>query len=266
MNELASLDSNNFMNKCGVGEREARIVCNLVKKRHYNLGHGIGRSGDLEESQPKAIGSSLMNQLNNSLLLDLMKALGIRSVAKCFLVPVSTGLALTLCLLALKSKKDGKYVLWSRIDQKSCFKCILTSNLIPVIIDPVRVDEELVTDISEFETQIQKLGANNIVAIVSTSSCFAPRACDDLEGLSLLAKKHGIFHVLNNAYGLQSTFLTHQIEQAHRIGHIDLFVQSTDKNLLVPVGGAVIAGFCKNLVGEVSKSYPGNIRVILKMH
>jgi hypothetical protein len=27
VNEIAQLDSNNFMTKCGVGEREARIVC-----------------------------------------------------------------------------------------------------------------------------------------------------------------------------------------------------------------------------------------------
>lgn len=247
------------MNKCGVGEREARIACNLVQKRHYNLGHGIGRSGDLEESQPKAIGSSLMNQLTNSLLLDLMKSLGIRSAAKCFLIPISTGFAITLCLLALKSKKDAKYVLWSRIDQKSCFKCILTANLIPVIIDPIRIEDELSTDISEFENQIQKIGANNIVAMLTTSSCFAPRACDDLEALSILAKKYNLYHVVNNAYGLQSTFLTHQIEQAHRNGNLDLFIQSTDKNLCVPVGGAVIAGFCKNLVGDVSKFYPGEV-------
>lgn len=232
-------------------------MCSLVRKRHYNLGHGIGRSGDIEESQPKAIGSSLMNQLTNSLLLDLMKCVGIRSVAKCLLVPVSTGLAITLCLLALKAKKEAKYVLWSRIDQKSCFKCMITANLTPVIIEPVRVDDELSTDLTEFENQIQKYGPNNILAICSTSSCFSPRGCDDIEALAILAKKHNIFHVVNNAYGIQSTFLTHQIEQASRLGHIDLFVQSTDKNLMVPVGGSIISGFCKNLVGDVSKFYPG---------
>lgn len=40
--ELSGLDSNNFVNKCGVGERESRIVCDLVRRRHYNFGHGIG--------------------------------------------------------------------------------------------------------------------------------------------------------------------------------------------------------------------------------
>lgn len=30
VNEIAQLDSNNFISKCGVGEREARIVCGNV--------------------------------------------------------------------------------------------------------------------------------------------------------------------------------------------------------------------------------------------
>lgn len=48
----------------------------LVAQRHYNFGHGIGRSGNLEESQPKAVGSTILNKLTNDLLLDLIKKLG----------------------------------------------------------------------------------------------------------------------------------------------------------------------------------------------
>lgn len=230
----------------------------LVRRRHYSLGHGIGRSGDIEESQPKAAGSSLLNQLTNGLLLDLIRMLGIRSAKKCILLPMATGMSLMLSLLTIKSTRaEAKYVLWSRIDQKSCFKCILTANLVPIIIDTVRNEDELETNVAEFENQIHKLGAQNIVCIISTTSCFAPRGCDDIEALSIISKKFNIPHVINNAYGLQSTFLTHQIEQAHRTGNIDLFIQSTDKNLLVPVGGAVIAGFNKKLVDAVAKRYAG---------
>lgn len=229
-----------------------------MRRRHYNLGHGIGRSGDIEESQPKAAGSSLMNQLTNSLLLDLIRVMGLRSAKKCILLPLATGMTLMLCLLTLKARRmDAKYVLWSRIDQKSCFKCISTANLVPVVIDTVRNEDELETNISEFENQINKLGAQNVVCIVSTTSCFAPRGCDEIEALAVLSKRHNIPHLVNNAYGLQTTFLTHQIEQAGRVGNIDLFVQSTDKNLLVPVGGAIVAGFNKKLVDEVAKRYAG---------
>lgn len=48
----------------------------LVARRHYRLGHGIGRSGDLGEVQPKAAGSSLMNKLTNSLVLDVIRYMG----------------------------------------------------------------------------------------------------------------------------------------------------------------------------------------------
>lgn len=41
------MDTNNFVNKVGVGERESRIFSALVQKRNYYMGHGIGRSGDL---------------------------------------------------------------------------------------------------------------------------------------------------------------------------------------------------------------------------
>ena len=259
VNELASLDSNNFMSKCGMGERESRIACSLVKRRHFNLGHGIGRSGDLEESQPKASGSSLMNQITNCLTLDLVKTMGIHSAQKAILIPMATGMTLMLSLLTIKSqRKDAKYVLWSRIDQKSCFKCSLTANLIPIVIDTIKEGDELITNVIEFENQINELGgASSIVCILSTSSCFAPRACDNLEALAVISKKHNIPHIINNAYGLQSTYITHQIEQAHRVGNVDLFIQSTDKNLMVPVGGAIIVGQNIKLVNEVAKSYAG---------
>jgi O-phospho-L-seryl-tRNASec:L-selenocysteinyl-tRNA synthase len=258
VNELSSMDTNNFLVKSGVGEREGRVACDLVRKRHYNLSHGIGRSGDLAENQPKAAGSSLMSKITNDMLLDYVKMMGIRSAKKCMLFPVATGMAMMLSLLYLKSKrKDARYVLWLRIDQKSCFKAIVSANLIPIIIDTIKVDDELCTNLSEFEKQIENLGADKIVCIISTTSCFAPRACDNLDELAKISKKFNIPHVVNNAYGLQSTFLTHQIEQAQKAGNIDIVVQSTDKNLLVPVGGSIIFGFDEKIISDVSKSYPG---------
>jgi len=35
LSELALMDSNNFPDNCGVGEREARIASALVDRRHY---------------------------------------------------------------------------------------------------------------------------------------------------------------------------------------------------------------------------------------
>lgn len=185
--------------------------------------------------------------------------MGIRSTKKSILVPMATGMTILLCFLALKLKKaKSKYILWSRIDQKACFKSILTAGLIPIIIQPV-LDENgsLVTNIKEFENKINELGVDNILSIFSTTSCFAPRQCDDIIQLSELSKKYNLYHVVNNAYGLQSTYLTHQIEQGIQKGRLDLFVQSTDKNLLVPVGGAIVAGPDQDLISDVAKSYAG---------
>lgn len=47
------MDSNNFVDNVGVGEREARVASELVAKRNYRLAHGIGRSGDVSAEQPK---------------------------------------------------------------------------------------------------------------------------------------------------------------------------------------------------------------------
>ena len=45
--------------------------------------------------------------------------------------------------------------------------------------------------------------------------------------------------------------------QAHRQGRVDAFIQSTDKNFLVPVGGSVVASCSETFVKEVAQTYPG---------
>lgn len=37
LNELAVMDSNNFLSNCGVGEREGRVASSLVARRHYRF-------------------------------------------------------------------------------------------------------------------------------------------------------------------------------------------------------------------------------------
>jgi O-phospho-L-seryl-tRNASec:L-selenocysteinyl-tRNA synthase len=70
------MDSNNFTEGCGLGEREGRVFSNIVARRNYHFSHGIGRSGDLTEVQPKAVGSSVLNKLTNELSLELLKLSG----------------------------------------------------------------------------------------------------------------------------------------------------------------------------------------------
>ncbi|KAL4231703.1 hypothetical protein ACF0H5_009279 [Mactra antiquata] len=258
LQELSTMDSNNFPSNCGVGEREGRIYSDMVARRHYRLSHGIGRSGDISAVQPKAAGSSLLMKLTNCLALDVIKLSGIQSVAGCFVVPMATGMSLLLCLLALKSRRpDAKYVIWPRIDQKSCFKSMITAGFEPIVIENILTGDELSTDIEMIEKKIVELGSEKIVCVMTTTSCFAPRTPDKLEEVGSICKKYNVPHLVNNAYGLQSSKCTHLIQQAARIGRIDVFVQSLDKNFMVPVGGSIIAGFDASFIQDISKSYPG---------
>lgn len=80
---------------------------------------------------------------------------------------MATGMSLTLCLLALRHKrKSAKYVIWPRIDQKSCFKCIGTAGFEALVIENVRRGDALVTDLSKVEETIRTHGADSIVRIV----------------------------------------------------------------------------------------------------
>nr|XP_010336472.2 O-phosphoseryl-tRNA(Sec) selenium transferase isoform X2 [Saimiri boliviensis boliviensis] len=214
LHELAIMDSNNFLGNCGVGEREGRVASALVARRHYRFIHGIGRSGDISAVQPKAAGSSLLNKITNSLVLDIIKLAGVHTVANCFVVPMATGMSLTLCFLTLRHKRPkAKYIIWPRIDQKSCFKSMITAGFEPVVIENVLEGDELRTDLQAVKAKVQELGPDNILCIHSTTSCFAPRVPDRLEELAVICANFGIPHIVNNAYGVQSSKCMHLIQQ-----------------------------------------------------
>ena len=80
-----------------------------------------------------------------------------------------------------------------------------------------------------------------------------------LEEVGKICKEREIPHLINNAYGVQSSKCCHLIQQAARVGRVDAFVQSADKNFMVPVGGAIIAGFDKKFIEEIGKTYPGSL-------
>lgn len=258
LRELSLMDTNNFMDKCGAGEREGRVFSRLVAQRHFGLSHGIGRSGDVTAIQPKAAGSSVLVQLANKLTLDVLRVSGAVHVASCFVVPVATGMSIVLTLSALRERRpSATHVIWSRIDQKSCFKAIGAAGFQPIVVQLKRDGDQLTTDLEGIEAAIARTGAEKVLCVMTTTSCFAPRAPDDLVRVAVICKSSDIPHVVNNAYGVQSSKCMHLIEEANRVGRLDVFVQSTDKNLMVPVGGAIIAGFDEDLIGKIAKTYPG---------
>ena len=267
ISQLSLMDSNNFAGNVRAGEREARVASGIVSRRHFRLGHGIGRSGDVVAVQPKAAGSSVINQMTAILVKDLLnRVCGMRLLKGVLVLPMATGMSICLSLLALKRKRmeerpgspDPKYVLWPRIDQKTCLKSIATACLVPVVI-PNKLDGDTVrTDVGAIEDKVRQLGAENILCVLSTTSCFAPRVPDDVEAIARVCAKHGIGHIINNAYGVQDGKCCHIVNEACRVGRVDAVVQSTDKNLMVPVGGAIVAGPDKDFIEKyMSRCYAG---------
>ncbi len=71
-------------------------------------------------------------------------------------------------------------MLWPRIDQKTCLKAIASAGLEAVPLALAQHGDELRTDMAVLERELARLGAQNVVAVVTTTSCFAPRAADDV--------------------------------------------------------------------------------------
>ena len=63
-------------------------------------------------------------------------------------------------------------MIWSRIDQKSCFKSILTAGLEAVVVELTKRGEELVTDLEGIREEIDRLGSDNVLAIMTCTRCF----------------------------------------------------------------------------------------------
>lgn len=242
---------------CGVGEREGRVYSSLVSQRHFGLSHGMGRSGDITEPQPKAVGSSVMVQLTLLLTLDaIRRGSGLNGAAKHgILLPLCTGMSMSLVLSAIR--KNGKdIVLWSRIDQKSCFKAVQTAGLKCVMV-PTRIEgDQVVTNVEAMTAELENY-KGRVLAVITTTSCFAPRVPDQVDEVAKLCSEYDVSHIINNAYGLQCKQTSKLINRACTIGRVDAVVCSTDKNFLVPVGGAIVMSPKEAIVKQVGKVYAG---------
>ena len=64
-------------------------------------------------------------------------------------------------------------------------------------------------------------------------------------------------HIINNAFGVQSREIMKLVRGAVDAGRVDAIVQSTDKNFLTPVGGAIVASPNDEFLDAVSEVYAG---------
>lgn len=150
-------------------------------------------------------------------------------------------MALTLTYLTLRQvRSKAKFVIFNRIDQKTCLKAIITANLKPIVIEPVLSADALVSNIDEIIKTLKAFDRDEILCVCSTTSCFAPRAYDNVIEISRICRQYGIPHIVNNAYGIYCNRIIDDLNKAVKTGRIDAIVSSTDKNLMVPVGGSFI--------------------------
>jgi O-phospho-L-seryl-tRNASec:L-selenocysteinyl-tRNA synthase len=113
------------------------------------------------------------------------------------------------------------------------------------------------TNIQEIQKQIELLGEENILCVFTTTSTFAPRGYDEIKEVAIQCKKHNLFHLINNAYGIYCTKICDMLNQACKSGSVDLIISSTDKNFMVPVGGSLIYSPNEEMINKVKKNYPG---------
>ncbi|KFG66306.1 O-phosphoseryl-tRNA(Sec) selenium transferase, partial [Toxoplasma gondii RUB] len=188
LEELANADSNNHLGNVGVGEREGRIFSSLVARRNFHFSHGIGRSGDIAALQPKAAGSSLLFALTRRLVLDAIHVCGIQAARAALPVPFATGLSLTLCFSALRTVRppSARFIIFSRIDQKACLKSIYSAGFQAEVVDMVRAPGgfALQTDLDAIEDAIDRLKADTVLCVLSTTSTFAPREPDRVDAIA----------------------------------------------------------------------------------
>ncbi|MCK4779779.1 MAG: O-phosphoseryl-tRNA(Sec) selenium transferase, partial [Candidatus Lokiarchaeota archaeon] len=203
---LSNMDTDKDKNAARVGEREARIASKLQLKTSAGFCHGVGRSGYLTAPQPKAPGGSIMYELSNYLARSILKNFGLPNIKDAIVVPLCTGMSLSLTLGALSSNQSEKNlnfkrtVLVPQIDHKSLLKSIDLMGFKSKIIggkifgDAVRIPVEDIIDNLD----------DDCFAVISVTSFFPPREHDDIKEISKFAQEHNLIHIVINAYGVQN--------------------------------------------------------------
>jgi O-phospho-L-seryl-tRNASec:L-selenocysteinyl-tRNA synthase len=256
---LSNMDTDKDNNAARVGEREARIASKLHIKTSAGFCHGVGRSGFLTAPQPKAPGGSIMYEISNYLARDILRNFGLPNVKEVIVTPLCTGMSLSLTLGALRPRIDHSNtnikstVLVPQIDHKAVLKAIDLMGLKTKIVKGKIYGDAVRIPIEDIESSLD----DDCFAIISLTSFFPPREHDNIKDISRLAQEKGLIHVIINAYGVQSPEWMKLIRAAIDAGRVDAIIQSTDKNFLTPIGGALIASPIKESIDKISQAYAG---------
>jgi O-phospho-L-seryl-tRNASec:L-selenocysteinyl-tRNA synthase len=253
LNLLSTMDTDKDSKAACLGEREGRVASPAVSRLASGFHHGVGRSGDLDEAQPKAAGGSLMYFFANKLSTDAIKRSGVPKIKKAMVFPLATGMTLALALCAARNLTKGREVVYPQIDHKTPLKAIHLAGLQERIIEGEVYGE----GVNVPPEKIQKAVNENTAAILSTTTFFPPREPDRIKEIAEIAEEKKVPHIINNAYGVQSREIMKLVSGAIDAGRVDAIIQSTDKNFLAPVGGAIVASPDEEFLNEVSRTYAG---------
>ena len=94
-------------------------------------------------------------------------------------------------------------MLWPRVDQKTCLKSLVLGGVKVVPMPMKRIGDQLCTDVEGLHAKVSELGPDRVLGIVTTTSCFAPRAADDVVAVAKLCAQHSIGHIIGT--GIFST-------------------------------------------------------------
>ncbi|MBY8985828.1 MAG: O-phosphoseryl-tRNA(Sec) selenium transferase [Candidatus Lokiarchaeota archaeon] len=256
---LSNMDTDKDNNAARVGEREARIASKLHLKTSAGFCHGVGRSGFLTAPQPKAPGGSIMYELSNYLARDILRNFGLPNVKKAIVTPLCTGMSLSLTLGALRPRSNDnirnikRTVLVPQIDHNAILKAIDLMGLKSKIVKGKIFGDAVKIPIEDIEASLD----DDCFAILSLTSFFPPREHDSIKDISKLAQDKDLIHIIINAYGVQSPEWMKVIRAAIDAGRVDAIIQSTDKNFLTPIGGALIASPTNESIDKISQAYAG---------
>ncbi|MFX1340781.1 MAG: O-phosphoseryl-tRNA(Sec) selenium transferase [Promethearchaeota archaeon] len=252
---LSNMDTDKDSQASRVGEREARIASKLQLKMSAGFCHGVGRSGFLTAPQPKAPGGSIMYEITNYLARNFLKNFGLPNIKKAIVVPLCTGMSLALSLGALKPELyfEKPKIIVPQIDHRSILKAIGLMGFTPKIIEGKVFGDAVRIPIEDIKASLD----SECFSVISVTSFFPPREHDDIKEISKFANDNNLVHIIINAYGVQSSEWMKLIRSAIDAGRVDVIIQSTDKNFLTPVGGAVIASPYEEVITKISQSYAG---------
>jgi len=256
---LSNMDTDKDDKASRVGEREARIASSLQLKTSAGFCHGVGRSGFLTAPQPKAPGASIMYELSNYLALNFLKKFGLPNVKKAIVVPLCTGMSLSLCLGALRPDWSNDKLLNKRtvivpqVDHNALIKAFTLIGAKMKIVKGKKFGDAVRIPIEDIKASLD----DDCFAVISLTSFFPPREHDNIKEISKFAKDHDLVHIVINAYGVQSPEWMNLIRIGLDAGRIDAIIQSTDKNFLTPIGGAVIASPSEEVITKISQAYAG---------